>query len=595
MGESSVSPVGTAPAPQLSLVKEQLKRSPYVLLLFDSILAWILTRSGESNWIVGWVAISAVLQFARAKVLRGIEFDEPSNVAHQLRVIDFWFFVNGFTRVWPIAVAFAGSPREDQAHYLVTIFMVGLAAGGVGTAAGMVRAYLAWLAPVATALVLGWAFHRSFEGWWTALLLMVLFGLLTVNVRNFGATLNALRTEVHRANEERDRAEAERLRADEERQRAHVAVMAKSRFFAAASHDLRQPIGVLRWYGDAVRVHAERLGHEPLQAIGEGIGRALAHAEPLIGKYLDIAKLDAGALDLAARPIQVVALLEQVREAYARDAQAAGLDLVVEIASSSERMVVFCDESLLRSILDNLVGNAIKFTPKGRVVLRALLVDDDGDERVRIAIEDTGIGIAEEAHEQVFEDFFQVGNAERSRTLGLGLGLSIVRRQAGLLGTSVRLKSALGHGSRFEFDLPLEAAPQPANLETATAAKGMAEGRRLRILVVDDEPEVRVALRLMLESVRWQVQCAAGLEDAMAMLQDGFAPDALVVDFRLRGTQSGVRVAAELRRERPVPAVIVTGDTSPEQLAELRASGLPVLHKPVEGERLTSTILNLVA
>ena len=213
---------------------------------------------------------------------------------------------------------------------------------------------------------------------------------------------------------------------------------------------------------------------------------------------------------------------------------------------------------------------------------------------VRIAVQDTGVGIPSAEQERVFEDFYQLGNPDRSRSRGLGLGLAIVRRQAALLGTAVRLSSVAGVGSTFEFDLPAAEPSHRVDEHTVPGMRAIATPG-LRLLVVDDEPEVRTALRLMLEAVDWQVSTASGLGEAMAALQGGFRPDALVVDHRLHGELSGAELIEELRRAGcHAPALIVTGDTSPEQLATLGATGLPVLHKPVQGERLVTAIVNAI-
>ena len=578
---------------KMALVNEQLRRSPYVLLFIDLVIAWMLMHNGASPAILAWVAASFVVQLLRTWRVGRYDLADPQGRRAALRGLDLWFLANGLTRLWPILVAFSGAARGSD--YLVTIILVGLAAGGVGTAAGMVRPYLFWEAPIALALMGGWIWRGTFEGRLTSVLLLLMFGLLTLNVRGFGATLEELRRQIERANQERDRAAAEKSRADDERQRAETAVLAKTRFFAAASHDLRQPLGVLRWYGDAVRVHADHLDHAPLKAIGEGIGRALEHAEPLIGKYLDIAKIEAGALELSMQPLQLARMLEEVRQAFQREAETRGLLLSSQFGADVAELRVVVDHGVLRSILDNLVGNAIKFTPTGSVTMLADLVQSPGGRRVRVTVRDTGIGIPAQEHERVFEDFYQISNPDRSRSRGLGLGLAIVRRQAALLGTQVRVESEPSLGSAFVFDLPQAAGGErDAVVSPSRSLKAAPPG--VHVLVIDDEPEVRVAIQMMLEAVQWQVRTAAGLDEALAALRAGYEPDGLIVDHRLRDGQTGLEVIDELRREGcEAAAVIVTGDTSPEQLASLGSAGLPVLHKPVRGDEIVATLIDEIA
>ncbi len=599
------------PASQLQLMRDQLRRSPFVVALIDVFLAWLLMRAGVSAWILVWVALSATLQVGRAVHVQRMVRCQPAPSLTDMRQVYLWFFVLGVVRAWPIVIGFRTGDNEVQ--FLVTLVTIGSAAGGLGSAAGLVKAYAAWVLPLGGVLVGAWLSHNDFEGRWIAVLLTLLLSLLLLNVRSYGLTLEQLGEEVARVNAERLRAEAERLRAeaerqraeaerrraDEERQRAEVAVLAKTRFFAAASHDLRQPLGVLRWYGDAVRLHADQLGHAPLQAIGEGICRALEHAEPLVQKYLDIAKIEAGALEFTPRAVALAPLFAQLQEDFSREAEACELHIDLQLGPRPDWLVADTDSDVLRSILDNLVGNAMKFTPAGgRITLRAQVLETERGRRVRLAVCDTGIGIAAADQDRVFEDFYQVGNPERSRSKGMGLGLAIVRRQASLLGSSIRLVSAQGHGSTFEFDLPAtRSSPAPTPSPAAHAmAQAATRGGALRVLVVDDEPEVRQALRLMLEAAHWQVRAAAGLAEARLLLADDDGVDALVLDYRLRYEETGIDAIQGLRAAGCLaPAVLLTGDTSPDKLRLLAETGLPVLHKPVAGETLVTTIIDLLA
>lgn len=595
---------GGVPASQLQLVRDQLRRSPFVVGLIDVFLAWLLMRAGVEAWILVWVALSATMQVGRAIHVQRMVRRQRTPTPTDMRQVYLWFFALGVVRAWPIVVGFRTDSSE--VHFLVTLVTIGSAAGGLGSAAGLVKAYAAWVLPLGGVLIGAWLSHNDFEGRWIAMLLTLLLGLLVLNVRSYGLTLQQLGEEVDRVNAERlraeterQRAEVERRRADDERQRAEVAVLAKTRFFAAASHDLRQPLGVLRWYGDAVRLHADQLGHAPLQAIGEGICRALEHAEPLVQKYLDIAKIEAGALEFTPRPLALAPLFAQLHENFSREAEAGDLHIDLQLGPQPAKLVVDTDEGVLRSILDNLVGNAVKFTPAGgRITLRAESIETDSGSLVRLSVRDTGIGIAVAEQVRVFEDFYQVGNPERSRSKGMGLGLSIVRRQALLLGISIRLVSAQGQGATFEFDLPAtrsghSQAPRPAPHAMAQVAT---RGGALRILVIDDEPDVRQALCLMLEATHWRVRAAAGLAEAQLLLADDAGVDALVVDYRLRHTETGIDVIQALRAAGCLaPAVVLTGDTSPDKLRLLAETGLPVLHKPVAGEVLVTTIIDLLA
>ena len=585
-------PVRMVHARQLQRVCVQVGRSPYVVLPSDAFIAWLLMRSGSGLWVLGWVLLSALTAIGRAAHGRRMARGSLAPGVLDERLLLAWFFVVGMTRIWPIGLAFNGS--HDELHYLVTLIMMGLAAGGVTTSAGVTVLFVAWIVPVWAALVSGWLSTRSFEGPWISLLLTLMFALLVGYVRDYGRSLERELESAEKLRIERDRAESERERAETERERAEKAIVARTRFFAAASHDLRQPLGVLRWYGDAVVAHATRLDHEALLSIGEGIGRALERAEPLVRKYLDIARIDAHSFDVMAEPCNLAGLLELIRDAYAREAIERNLVLRTELGSSAALLSTISDEGILQSILDNLVGNALKFTPSGEVVLDACRIEEPAP-RIRVRVRDTGIGISRADHEHIFDDFYQVGNLARASSKGVGLGLAIARRQSDLLGVKLHLDSAPGRGSTFWFDLPVvddpiaSAAPAPARPDS------MAQSHTHAVLVVDDEPEVRLSLRLMLEAEGWRVRTASGLQQALDELQVGFAPDALVVDFRLQGELTGTELVSELRASGcAAPAVVVTGDTDPDRLALIARAGLPMLHKPVQGRELIATILKFI-
>jgi len=245
----------------------------------------------------------------------------------------------------------------------------------------------------------------------------------------------------------------------------------------------------------------------------------------------------------------------------------------------------------LKQILLNLVGNALKFTADGGVSISAATHNGS----VWFAVRDTGPGIAEAERERIFEEFYQVGNPERDRAEGLGLGLAIVRRLAHLLGLNVELKSELGRGSTFSATLPL--APAGRSVMHAPAAVptplngGALEGAQ--VLVIEDEAAGRIGMRSLLEMWGCRVAACGGGDEAERLLDEhSLGVDLIVADFRLRQNENGIDTVRRLRaRLGEVPALLVSGDTAPERLREAQASGLPLLHKPVSAEKLKESML----
>jgi signal transduction histidine kinase len=367
------------------------------------------------------------------------------------------------------------------------------------------------------------------------------------------------------------------------RDRAEEASRAKSRFLAAASHDLRQPLHTLSLYSAALKLHA------PEGASGEiaaSINKALASLSTLVDSLLDISKLDAGAVQPQPQRVCVGTLLERIEADYRPVAHNKNLEFRVAAAE----VFVDTDPVLLERLVRNLVDNAFKYTAAGSVILAA-----EPDARmVRIRVSDSGAGIPAEERERIFEEFYQIGNPERDRSQGLGLGLAIVRRLVQLLGLDLRLESEPGRGSTFTVSAPLAprmlAAPAAAAAPVAVKSRGL-DGAQ--VLVIDDEPEVRAGMRALLERLGCRVAVCGGYAEAEQLLdQRVLEVDLIVADFRLRQHENGLDTVRRLRaRLGEVPALLVTGDTAPERLRAAQSSGLLLLHKPVSAEKLTEAML----
>jgi two-component system, sensor histidine kinase len=252
--------------------------------------------------------------------------------------------------------------------------------------------------------------------------------------------------------------------------------------------------------------------------------------------------------------------------------------------------VVASDPLLLEQILRNLIANALKYTAHGGVTVECS--DDAG--QVRIAVIDTGQGIPADQQAAIFEEFRQLDNPARDRAQGVGLGLAMVERATRLLGSRVVVRSELGKGSEFSLTLPRghgSAAGAPSEPSTdGVGTDDLLAGRR--IVVVEDDPGVRLALEMLLQDWGWMVEAASSLEEAAELLEQLVqAPDVLLVDYRLPGGARGTTAVELMHRRWPVPAIVMTGDTAPERLAEAQRSGCRLLHKPVDPGALRQTLL----
>jgi two-component system, sensor histidine kinase len=365
---------------------------------------------------------------------------------------------------------------------------------------------------------------------------------------------------------------------------AEQASIAKSRFLASASHDLRQPVHALGMFVGALRTRT--LDAETARLV-EYIDRSVAAMDNLFTSLLDISRLDAGIIQAHPRNVAIQPLLERICRDHAEEAARKGIGFT-QIPRSG---VVYSDPTLLERVLRNLLSNAVRYTDQGRVLVGCR----SNGRSIRIEVWDTGRGIPIDEQEKVFQEFYQLGNAERDRSKGLGLGLAIVKRLTVLLGSPLTLRSWPGKGSMFGVAVPVAA---PSAVETeAEPLLELGIGARGLVLVIDDEVAIQEAIQSLLPSWGYEVIAAGSIEE---MLQYTASltkpPDLIISDYRLRGGEDGIAAIQRLQSEfnADIPGMLITGDTAPDRLAEAQESGFVLLHKPVPNSKLRAAIGNLV-
>jgi len=376
----------------------------------------------------------------------------------------------------------------------------------------------------------------------------------------------------------RDISEHKRAQADlaEARREADRANVAKSKFLAAASHDLRQPVQSLMLLMEVLANRATDAGSR--NVLGT-MDRALGALKMLLDGLLDVSRLEAGAVVAEPKDFPVAELLERV-SANSRPV-AIRKGLLFHIVPSGAH--VRSDPMLLGRILQNLAENALRYTETGRILI--------GCRRrgsvLRIEVWDTGIGIPQDQQEEIFQEFVQVGNASRNRDQGLGLGLAVVRRLSAMLGHRIELRSIPGHGSVFAVEVPLAEAPAPETAAPANAPATLpatpAPASAATVLVIEDDEIVREGLRSMLVDQGYRVLAAESCAEALELAQRGPPPDVVVADYRLHGGRTGTEAIRDIRVAlgRILPGILVTGDTAPARAQEAEAGNFRVMHKPV--------------
>ena len=464
----------------------------------------------------------------------------------------------------------------------------------------MYRAYIAYLSCTVGGALTALLFTPAQVFLPAMVLVMVYYALTCLHARNLAqAARNSillkfdnqrlvveLRSQTHQARQAQDQAE----QASQE----------KSRFLAAASHDLRQPLHAIGLFLEALQ-RSPLTEHQAL-VLGHASAASGAAAE-MLSTLLDYSRLEAGVIKARHAPFAVQPLLLALEQEFGVEAD--GKNLVYRTRETSA--AAFADRSLVDLVMRNLISNALRYTHSGGVVIACRA----RGARLALEVWDSGAGIAPEHLDDIFKEFHQLGNPERDRRKGLGLGLAIVRRLATEMGTQVQVQSRPGRGSVFRLWLDSwQGALLPDEVPTSSDSSALAQ---LRIWVIDDDETVCLAMQTLLHS--WDCLCrtAASAEEVLAQVQPGraddggdggdgwnswdkgSAPDLIITDFRLRHEQTGRQVLQALRAHwgQDIPAIILTGDTSPQRLRDAQSTAALLLHKPVSSSQLRDAMVAL--
>jgi signal transduction histidine kinase/CheY-like chemotaxis protein len=407
----------------------------------------------------------------------------------------------------------------------------------------------------------------------------VLLSLWLPSVAAMGRRFNASLEEALRLRFE-NVALADDLRA--QKQVAEQTSLAKSRFLAAASHDLRQPVHALGMFIGAMRSH--RLPRRTVDLVDQ-MDASIAALDGLFGSLLDISRLDAGVIESKPVALPVQPLLARICRELEPDAEAKQIDLVLVPTTAWVRS----DPVLLERVMRNLITNAVRYTQRGWIIVGCRR----RGRRFCLEVRDTGPGIAPELHEAVFEEFYQVDNPDRDRAKGLGLGLPIVRRLTAILEHPLEMESRVGEGTTFRVLAPRAAArieaPAPRRPVVADLRTGF-------VLAIDDEQAIRAGMSALLESWGHVVIAAPSGDAAVAALKGRGTPDVMICDYRLRDGETGLEAVRKVQAAVgvDVPAILVTGETSPDRIREAQDSGYLLLHKPLSHARLRAAVTNLI-
>lgn len=396
----------------------------------------------------------------------------------------------------------------------------------------------------------------------------------------------ALLAEIARREHLENALTVEKTAAEHARDQAEAASRAKSRFFAAASHDLRQPMHALSLFAATL---VERLRYPEVRNIADQMQASIVSLTSLFDSLLDISKLDAGSIQVRVASFRLQDIFDNVDRDFSGRATSKGLRLKVV----PTRAIIHSDPLLMERIVRNLVANAVNYTKSGGVVVGARRRNG----QIHIQVCDSGPGIPPAEQQRIFEEFYQMANPERDRSKGLGLGLAIVKRLSELLGHPVEVRSEQGQGAMFGILVPRGTLKQGQQAGSTLPAVGKLEGmRQRRIVLIEDERIIREATSTLLSDWGCQVTACASTRDALDELGEaGKSPDLIIADYRLREGATGIEAIKAIRDSFgiDIPAVLITGDAGAEHLKQAQEQGFPVLHKPVAPAKLRALIASI--
>ena len=550
----------------------------------DAALAWCVCAlfywQLRDPMVFVWLALHTI-QVLRYPLIHAYSRDPQAASRSAFWARRQWRELLYYSATWGLA-PWLFMPADDvPMTTLLMLIMLGLISGGVSSVAPRWASVLAFVLPMMTGLISA----LLWQGDTTHLFLAACAGIYLAATLHFARHQHTLLTASLRMRFEKE-ALAEQL--EQQMAATQRASEEKTRFFAAASHDLRQPLHAIALFGAVIErelqgraalVHAQRL---------MGAVRSLGTS---LDTMLDVSRLDAGVIEADVQDVPLNTVLQPLHPSFASRAEDRELQLRIRATPAWVRT----DPHLLQRLLGNLIENAIKYTPRGGV----LVVARPRGRRVWIEVVDTGIGISPEHTDRVFDEFYQVDNPGRDRTRGLGIGLSIVRRLSQLLNHPVQLRSRLGQGTRFRVVVPrVRPMPEPT-LYSRPAALAASHALPRRVLLVDDEADITDALSAFLQAWGVASETARDEDGAARALQAATERqqpfDALLCDYRLAEGTDGLAATQRLRaRFNPaLPVLLITGETAPERLQRVRDSGVPVLFKPVDPDRLLQALARL--
>jgi signal transduction histidine kinase/ActR/RegA family two-component response regulator len=566
---------------RVRIVYRTVARAGWTMMFLSIFVAAVLHNQG---WpILIWLGVQIALKLATFAEMRWFFSEDsiernPEGMARRLILSQMPHAAGWASLIWLVA------PHATPGQMpFVMIILAGAVSGGVTTYGALPRVHAAYIATFAAVQLATFVYLRStpvddpYVQY--APLLSIVFGIgIFMNTRIAGESyrqsilLRFTNAELVR-------------RLEKEVRSAEAADASKSAFLAAASHDLRQPIHALGMF--LALLEKSRLSASQRETLGLAKSALRASSE-MLDALLDFSRAEAGVIEPRPQVFPINVVLRQIEDEMGIIAD----EKTLFYRTRDCNVMVEADPGLVKIILMNLVSNAIRYTGKGGVLIGCRKRGD----RIVVEVWDTGQGIPKDQYETVFSDFVQLGNPERDRRKGLGLGLAIARRLARRIGSEITLASTEGRGSVFRFHLPIPSASgddgklhEASNSDSAVPYDP--KWPATRILVIEDDETIRTGMGALLRGTGYLVDTAETIAEGLDSARKQM-PDLMICDLRLRAGENGAEAIRLLRAQshKRIGALLITGETHPERIREAAREDIEVLYKPTPPDRLLDAI-----
>lgn len=560
-------------------------------MLLAPLLVWLMWNAVAHAVLLGWLALVYaihIFELIHWKIYRTFDSDIQS-----CRRWDKHFKLHTAIAAlaWGAGWVMMFVPGDIGYQALLICVAMGMSSGAVTINPVYRPSLFIYILLFLLPLIVRVTMENDRAHWILAVMLVIYIGLLldaaTKLMRTFELSLAQRfeNVELLRALNEREKEAVEAMK------KAEQANQAKSKFLATASHDLRQPLQALRLFSDALPSTTKE--PETLRLAGQ-IGKSVNALVDMFDDLLDVSRMDAGIVRIHRKHFALFPLFDRLYVDFSPLAHVKALDLILPVGETDSETggeirgaLVYSDPVLLERMLRNLISNAIRYTDSGSVEVKMRHIDGN----IWLEVADTGIGINPEAMPHIFEEYYQADNPHRDRRKGLGLGLAIVRRIEGIIGSRVTVKSVPGAGSSFTFAVP---AGDPTLLINPFAiSHSNHDLKGVVVALVEDDQDIREFVARLME--RWGCRVFDGeIGDEVIRKLDTaeVSPGLLVCDYRLPHGMTATQVIRRMRElwGNDLPSLVLTGDTATETLHEIHACGAMLLHKPISPARLRSAM-----